>query len=108
VLFRSKIPCLLANRVKLINTSEVEFVRCDMAGVYVVCPKGEFYTELTLKVLESRTGLVRCHRQFLVNLDAVDEILLNDHMLAQMQTKSGRSVPVSRRYLRKIKEKLAI
>ncbi len=103
-----KIPCLLSNRVKLINTPEVEFVRSDMAGVYVVCPKGEFYTELTLKVLEARTNLVRCHRQFLVNIDAVDEIILNGNMLAQMQTRSGRSVPVSRRYLKKIKEKLEI
>lgn len=103
-----RIPCTISNRIKLINTAEVEFVRSDMAGVYVVCPRGEFYTELTLKVLEDRTGLVRCHRQFLVNIDSVDEIILQDNCLAQMQTKSGRGVPVSRRYLKKLKEKLGI
>ena len=32
------------------------------------------FTELTLKVLEERAGLVRCHKQFLVNIDQVDEI----------------------------------
>jgi len=104
----TRIPCLLSNRVKLIDTSTVEFIRSDIAGLYVVCPSGEFYTELTLKVLEARTKLVRCHRQFLVNLDCVDEIILHGNLLAQMQTKSGRSVPVSRRYLKKVKDKLGI
>jgi two-component system LytT family response regulator len=104
----TRIPCLLSNRVKLIETSAVEFIRSHMAGVYVICPSGEFYTELTLKVLETRTNLVRCHRQFLVNLDCVDEIILHNNLLAQMRTKSGKSVPVSRRYLKKLKDKLGI
>lgn len=103
-----RIPCCISNRIKLVNTADVEFVRSDIAGVYVVCPKGEYYTELTLKVLESRANLVRCHRQYLVNIDSVDEIVLHENLVAQMQTKSGRLVPVSRRYLRKLKEKLGI
>jgi two-component system, LytTR family, response regulator len=104
----TKIPCIAANRIKLVSTAEVEFVRSDIAGVYVASPKGELFTELTLRVLEARTHLVRCHRQYLVNIDCVDEILLCNNMLAQMQTKSGRSIPVSRRYLKKIREKLGI
>lgn len=103
-----RIPCVIANRIKLISTAEVEFVRSDLAGVYVVCPGGEFYTELTLKVLETRAGFVRCHKQYLVNIDHVDEIVLQDNLLAQMQLKSGRCIPVSRRYLKKIKEELGL
>jgi two-component system LytT family response regulator len=104
----TRIPCVAGNRIKLASTAEVEFVRSDFTGVYVTGPKGELFTELTLRVIEARTHLVRCHRQYLVNIDCVDEILLCNNMLAQMQTKSGRSVPVSRRYLKKIREKLGI
>jgi two-component system LytT family response regulator len=102
------IPCVMTNRIKLIGTSEVDFVRSDIAGVYVVCAKGEFFTELTLKVLEDKTNLVRCHKQYLVNLDRIDEIVLQENLLAEIKTKSGLSVPVSRRFLKKLKETLGI
>ena len=74
--------------------------------MHVISPAGEFYTELTLQVLENRTDLVRCHKQFLINIDLVDEIILRENMAADIKTKSGRLVPVSRRYLRVLREKL--
>jgi two-component system LytT family response regulator len=101
-----KIPCILSSKIKLINTSDVEYVRSNESGVYVICQGGDFFTELTLKVLETRTNLVRCHKQFLVNVDHVDEIILHENMLAEIKTKSGNSVPVSRRYLKILREKL--
>jgi two-component system LytT family response regulator len=76
--------------------------------VYVECGNSEFYTELTLKVLENRSPFVRCHKQFLVNIDHVDEIILGENLLAQITTKAGRSVPVSRRFLKKLKDKFGI
>ena len=104
----TRIPCVLANRIKLINVADVDHIRSDIAGVYVMCRNGEFYTELTLKVLENRSLFVRCHNQFLVNLDQVDEIILGENLLAQITTKAGHSVPVSRRHLKKLKERLGI
>jgi two-component system, LytTR family, response regulator len=104
----ARIPCVAATRIKLISISDVEYVRSDVAGIYLVCPRGEFYTELTLRVLEERTPLIRCHKQFLVNIDQVDEILLQENQAAMIQTRSKKSVPVSRRYLKKIKERLGI
>jgi len=101
-----KIPCLHASSVKLIDVTKIEYVRSGEAGVYVVSPGGEFFTELTLQVLENRTPLIRCHKQYLVNIDLVDEIILRENMLADIRTKSGRLVPVSRRYLRILREKL--
>jgi two-component system LytT family response regulator len=99
---------VLSNRIKLLSPSDVEFVKSDLAGVYVVTDKGEFFTELTLKILENRSNFIRCHKQFLVNIDKMDEILLGDNFLAQITTKSGHSVPVSRRHLKRLKEKLGI
>lgn len=101
-----KIPCIHSSRIKLVNASEVESVRSGETGVYVICQGVEFYTDLTLQVLESKTDLVRCHKQFLINIDLVDEILLRENGGAEVKTKSGRLVPVSRRYLKILRGKL--
>jgi two-component system, LytTR family, response regulator len=98
-----RIPCCGASKVKLIDPAEVEYVRSDLSGVHVVTPKGEFFTDLTLKLLESRTCLLHCHKQFLINVERVDEIVLLPNELAEIRTRSGRMVPVSRRYLKNLK-----
>jgi two-component system LytT family response regulator len=102
------IPCVMTNRIKLVSLAEVDYVRSDLAGVYVVTPRGEFFTELTLRVLETKTNLFRCHKQFLVNLEAIDEIVLEDNLLAAIKLKSGATVPVSRRFLKKLKEQVGV
>ncbi len=101
-----KVPCIHSSKIKLISPAEIEYVRSSETGVHVISPAGEFYTELTLQVLENRTDLIRCHKQFLINIDLVDEIILRENMAADVKTKSGRLVPVSRRYLRLLREKL--
>lgn len=103
-----RIPCLCAQRIRLIDPAEVECVRAEPGGIYLVTSQGSFFTELTLKVLEERTELLRCHRQVLVNLEKIEEILLLDGGQAELRTVSGGSVPVSRRYLKALKERLEI
>ncbi|BDG02066.1 two-component system response regulator BtsR [Anaeromyxobacter oryzae] len=100
-----RIPCLAGRAIKLLDLSEVEVARSSEAGVYVLGPRGELFTELTLKVLEERAGLLRCHKQYLVNVDAVDEIHLEE---GTIRTRSGKDVPVSRRFLPKLRERLGI
>ncbi len=102
-----KIPCITASGIKLINVSDVEYVRSGEAGVYVVSAQGEYFTDLTLKVLEDRANLIRSHKQFLVNIDRVDEILFHDHLPADIKMKSGKTVPISRRYLKLLRERLS-
>lgn len=103
-----RIPCTVAKRIKLIDPAEVEVVRSDAAGVYLVTADGEFFTDLTLKVLEEQTLLEHCHRQYLVNLAHIDEITLLDGGVAQIRTRSGHTLPVSRRYLKSFKERLGL
>lgn len=100
----TKIPCISSQRIKLIALADIDFIRSDIAGVYVVTSDGRHFTELTLKILETRANLVRCHKQFLVNIDHVDEILLQENQGAQIRMRSGKTVPVSRRYLKRMKE----
>ena len=102
------IPCIGHNRILLLPLAEVEYVFSDLAGNHVVTASREGTTELTLRTLEARSGLLRCHRQYLLNPAQIAEILLLDGGLAEVVTRSGRKVPVSRRFLRPLKEQLAI
>lgn len=103
-----RIPCQGARSIRLVDLAEVESVRSSEAGVYVVTAGGEHFTELTLRVLEERTGLFRCHKQHLVNVERVEEILLGEDEGATVRTRSGRAVPVSRRFLAALKERLGV
>jgi two-component system LytT family response regulator len=103
-----RIPCQGARSIRLVDVAEVESVRSSEAGVYVITAAGEHFTELTLRVLEERAGLVKCHKQHLVNVERVEEILLGDEEGATLRTRSGRTVPVSRRFLPALKERLGV
>jgi two-component system LytT family response regulator len=104
----NRIPCSVGHKIKLINPEDIEYVHSDISGVHVVTAAGISYTELTLKVLESRGGLLRCHKQYLVNLRYVDEIIPLENGMAELKTRSGHTLPTSRRYLRKLKEAFGI
>jgi two-component system, LytTR family, response regulator len=103
-----RIPCLAGKAVKLVQPDAVELVRSSDAGVYVVTAQGEYFTELTLAVLEARAGLVRCHRQYLVRLEHVDELCPGENSLAMVKTRSGHVVPVSRRHLAQLRVDLGL
>jgi two-component system LytT family response regulator len=102
------IPCVALNRIVLLGLDEIEFVHTELSGVRVVGSTRQGITELSLKMLQERTPLLRCHRQYLVNLDHVAEIVLQDNGAADISTRSGQKVPVSRRYLRELKDRLLI
>lgn len=102
------VPCMGLNRIFLLAIDQIEFVHTDLAGVQVVSATRQGLTELTLKLLQERTPLVRCHRQYLVNLDHLAEMQLLENGGADIITRSGRQVPVSRRYLRELKDRLLI
>ena len=103
-----QIPCLARNRIQLIPLDEVEYIHTDISGNRVVAGDRQGMTELTLKLLQERTALIRCHRQYLVNLTRIEEIQLLENGSAEIVMHSGQRVPVSRRHLREIKDKLLI
>jgi two-component system LytT family response regulator len=105
---RARLACLGARSIKLVPLTEVELVRSSIAGVHAVTPAGEFYTEQTLTALEASTLLLRCHRQFLVNPERIDEIDLSSDSVGSIRTRSGFTVPVSRRYRSRLKAALRI
>lgn len=103
------IPCISSNRIWLLQLEDVAFVSSRVGGVYVTGQDGkETFTELTLRTLEDRTPLLRCHRQYLVNMDYLKEIRLEDKNQAELLLRDGQIVPVSRRYLKSLKETVGL
>ncbi|MTH47948.1 two-component system response regulator BtsR [Intestinirhabdus alba] len=103
------IPCAGHSRIYLLQMEEVAFVNSRMSGVCVTSSEGkEGFTELTLRTLESRTPLLRCHRQYLVNMAQLQEIRLEDNGQAELILRNGLTVPVSRRYLKSLKEAIGL
>ncbi len=102
------IPCIFNNRIKFIKPKEIQYVRSDARGIYVICADGEYYTELTLGTMESKTALCRCHRQYLINIAQIDELIPLDNGLAEIKTQCGHQVPVSRHYLKLLKQRLGM
>ena len=103
------IPCTGHSRIYLLQMDDVAFVSSRLSGVYVTSAEGnEGFTELTLRTLESRTPLIRCHRQYLVNMAHLKEIRLEDNGQAELVLRAGQTVPVSRRYLKSLKEAIGL
>ena len=97
------LPCYQGNKLKVIAIDEVEYIFSDFSGVHVASTKGKVHTQLTLKTLEEKTSLFRCHRQYLIAPKAIAEIELLDTG-AEVTTRSGDKVPISRRYLKQLKQ----
>ena len=103
------IPCTGHSRIYLLQMDDVAFVSSRLSGVFVTSAEGnEGFTELTLRTLESRTPLIRCHRQYLVNMAHLKEIRLEDNGQAELVLRAGQTVPVSRRYLKSLKEAIGL
>ncbi|WP_413283814.1 two-component system response regulator BtsR [Vibrio sp. MA40-2] len=103
-----QIPCIGLNRIMIIPTKNVECAFSDISGVHIRSSSQTATSQLTLKVLEEKTDLLRCHRQYLVNTKTIKEIKLLENGLAEIVTLSEYCIPVSRRYLKILKEKLGI
>ncbi|UTM57843.1 two-component system response regulator BtsR [Photobacterium sp. CCB-ST2H9] len=102
------IPCSGHHRILLLSPADIEVAFSDLSGVHVVTKETRATTQLTLKILEEKTPLIRCHRQYLVHPQAIREIKLLENGLAEITTLHGQQVPVSRRYLKEIKDRFGL
>ncbi len=102
------IPCCGYNRIFLLPLNEVEYIQSDVAGIHVISAEKNGITQLTLRTLEEKTDFLRCHRQYMVNPEQVAEIQLLENGNAELLTRSKKLVPVSRRYLKQLKQSLNI
>jgi two-component system, LytTR family, response regulator len=103
-----QVPCIGLNRIIIIAAADIEYAFSDLAGVHVQTQRQQATCQLTLKQLEEKTSLIRCHRQYLINIKAIQEIKLLENNLAEIVTLTAQTVPVSRRYLKSLKELLGV
>jgi len=104
-----QVPCFGQNTIFFLKIEEIEFIESRMAGIFVTDIKGnERPTALPLSILQNRTSLLRCHRQFLINMDKVQKLNYVESGVAKFVTTGGRTVPISRRLLPSVKEWLGI
>ena len=68
----------------------------------------EHFTELTLRTLEEKTPLLRCHRQYLVNPEQIKEISFLEAGAVEIITRNNHHVTVSRRLLGELMVKLGL
>jgi len=102
------IPCSGFNRILLLTPDEIEIAMSEQTGVHLLTDNDKFTASLSLKVLEEKTDLIRCHRQYLINPTCIREIKLLDNGSADIVTKSNHQAPVSRRYLKVIKDRFGL
>ena len=102
------IPCSGFNRILLLTPDEIEIAMSEQTGVHLLTDSDKFTASLSLKVLEEKTDLIRCHRQYLINPTCIREIKLLDNGSADIVTKSNHHAPVSRRYLKVIKDRFGL
>lgn len=104
-----QIPCYSQQSILFLKMDDVECVESRASGIFVTDLYGdEHLTSLRLNILQQRTPLLRCHRQYLVNSDQIQKLHYLDSGLAEFVTRRGRAIPISRRLLPEIKERLGI
>jgi two-component system LytT family response regulator len=104
----TRIPCVKGNNIKLIAPNEVEYAFTDQSGAHLMVNGEIFNTDLTLKALEERSDLLRCHRKCLVNIHKVDQIIPGESGTADIKTTTDHVIPVSRRHLKELKRLVGI
>jgi len=102
------IPCSGFNRIILLEPEKIEIAMSDHIGVHLLAGEEKFTASLSLKILEEKTELIRCHRQFLVNPLCIREIKLLENGAAKIITRSDLHAPVSRRHLKLIKDRFGL
>jgi len=102
------IPCAGFNRILLLEPANIEMATSDHTGVQLFTEQEKFTASLSLKVLEEKTNLIRCHRQHLINPSYIREIKLLDNGIGEIVTCFDHIVPVSRRHLKLIKDRFGL
>ncbi len=95
------IRCYKGNSSYAINAASIERVNSTPnTGVNLMTKDGqEHHTNETLKELEKKTPLVRCHLQHLVNMDCIKMVEKRARGLGMIHTYKGFTLPVSRRHM---------
>ncbi|MNI24905.1 Sensory transduction protein LytR [compost metagenome] len=102
-----KLAILVEERILLVNISKLIYIS-SLEGKTIIATDDQQYKVneplITYEQKLQNTSIVRVHRAFLVNLDAIVEIQPWFHSTYTLLMKDGSKVPVSRTYLKDLKQ----
>lgn len=108
-----KIPATLRGRVILIDPQDILYVIADGRYASLVTEEKVWTTTYSLQEIEERLDpaqFVKTHRAYLVNLDRVKEVIpwFNGTYKIVIDYAEAMEVPVSRTYVKALKERLEL
>ncbi|CAG9000157.1 MAG: Transcriptional regulatory protein BtsR [Candidatus Celerinatantimonas neptuna] len=104
----SLLPCYNNQQQQWIRCESIEYAFSDLGGIHIFDGNEHHHTQLTLTQLAQELGLIRCHRQYLIHPEAIQAITLISGRGGELTSRSGQKIPVSRRYLKALRELFAL
>ncbi|NDL67138.1 LytR/AlgR family response regulator transcription factor [Anaerotalea alkaliphila] len=103
-----KLPLWKGDRIHLVNPSKIICCVAGVGGTLIHTAKETYTTQDTLSQLEAVLGTAkffRCHRSYLINVDAVETVIpwFNNTYAVRMP-QVDEDIPVSRRNLKAFKQ----
>ncbi|WP_040207569.1 LytR/AlgR family response regulator transcription factor [Neobacillus jeddahensis] len=104
-----KLAVSVDDKIVLMNINEILYVAAQEGKTLISTEKQRFWVSDPLVIFERklhRTPIMRVHRAFLVNIDAILEIEPWFNSTYNLILKTGEKVPVSRTYTKVLKQLL--
>jgi DNA-binding LytR/AlgR family response regulator len=113
--FKKQINKIIAwkeEKIILLNPDQVLYLYANERDVFVITEHGQLKVRNSLNYWEQRLfqfNFFRCHRAFLINLDKIEMIrpMFNNTYEIKLISHT-RSIPVSRKYARELKQMISL
>jgi len=104
-----KLAITVEDRILLIHTGKIMYISSEEGKTVIATEDKQYKVNEPLMNFEQKlanASFARVHRAYLVNLDYIVEIQPWFHSTYNLIMKDGRSVPVSRTYLKELKQRI--
>lgn len=108
-----RLPLWKDDRIHLVSPNDIVYLECKSGETWIYTVKGLFMTTEPLNHYEeilTAYGYYRCHRSYVIRLEAITEIIPWFNNTYQVKVKGYKDVeiPISRRNVKKFKELLQL
>ncbi len=106
-----KIPTVTQNRIVLVDTANVRYIRAEGHYTWVHTSQGSSFCNLTIGDLEARldpSSFLRIHRSYLANLDHAEQIVRDDGRVVLRMSNDEAELPVARASVSRLMSSLGL
>lgn len=109
--YLQRLPVRSQNRILILPVEQIVALKIERGLVFVTTADGEYWTKYTtfteLENLLDPGIFMRIHRQMMVNLTHVREVIEFDKHSARLKLTGGHQVTVSRNHIKKLRQSLS-